>query len=247
MPSAKARPRPETWTERRSTIRHRVSKPFYWLEWYWEWVAFALSNWVFLEVLEYAGRLSVLVAVIFYVVEWPDRQKQKHYQAWQVINTAQGKGGSGGRIEALHELNQDRVPLVGVNVSGAALMGVGLEKADLHRSTFEAADLRNCNLRSANLEYANLSQANLRGGDLRRVDLMNADLSDCRRQRSRFLRRRSVGSQPGKRRPAELRSARRQMERHHQLQTGQHLRSEKSAARIRRVRGKKRRRSDRVR
>jgi hypothetical protein len=24
-----------------------------------------------------------------------DRKKQKHYQAWQVINTAQGKGGSG--------------------------------------------------------------------------------------------------------------------------------------------------------
>jgi hypothetical protein len=179
MPSVKARPRPETWTERRSIIRHRVSKPFYWLEWYWEWVAFALSNWVFLEVLEYAGRLSVLVAVIFYVVEWPDRQKQKHYQAWQVINTAQGKGGSGGRIEALHELNEDRVPLVGVNVSGAALMGVRLEKADLHRSTFEGADLRNCNLRSANLEYADLSQANLRGGDLRKANLANADLSDA--------------------------------------------------------------------
>jgi hypothetical protein len=184
MPSVKARPRPETWTERRSIIRHRVSKPFYWLEWYWEWVAFALSNWVFLEVLEYAGRLSVLVAVIFYVVEWPDRQKQKHYQAWQVINTAQGKGGSGGRIEALHELNEDRVPLVGVNVSGAALMGVGLEKADLHRSTFEGADLRNCNLRSANLEYADLSDADVNGADFSSADLSgtnlgNADLRNC--------------------------------------------------------------------
>jgi hypothetical protein len=179
MPTAKARPRPDTWSNRRSTIRHRLWTPFSRLEWCWEWVAFALSNWAFLEVLEYAGRLSVLVAVVFYVVEWPDRQKQKHYQAWQVINTAQGKGGSGGRIEALHELNEDRVPLVGVNVSGAALMGVGLEKADLHRSTFEAADLRNCNLRSANLEYADLSEANLRGGDLRRANLMYADLSDA--------------------------------------------------------------------
>ena len=179
MPSSKARPRPESWTERRSNLRHRLSRPFYWLEWNWEWVAFALSNWVFLEVLEYAGRLSVLVAVIVYVVEWPDRQKQKHYQAWQVINTAQGKGGSGGRIEALHELNQDGVSLVGVNVAGASLMGIRLHAADLHRAAIGSADLRNCDLRSANLENAALNEANLRGGDLRKASLREADLTDA--------------------------------------------------------------------
>ena len=46
-------------------------------------------------------------AVIFYFTESGDRRKQKHYHAWQVINTAQGKNGSGGRIEALQELNED--------------------------------------------------------------------------------------------------------------------------------------------
>jgi len=59
--------------------------------------------------------------------------KQKHYQAWQVVNTAQGKGGSGGRIEALQELDQDGVPLVGVYVAGASLQGVRLPKAGLNR------------------------------------------------------------------------------------------------------------------
>ena len=95
------RSRPAPWRERRKAIAHRWIVPFAALELVWEWVAFALSNWTFLEVLEYLGSFSVLVAVVFYFSESGDRVKQRHYQAWQVINTAQGKGGSGGRIEAL--------------------------------------------------------------------------------------------------------------------------------------------------
>ena len=56
----------------------------------------------------------MLLAVVSYFSESKDRIKQKHYQAWQVINSAQGKGGSGGRIDALEELHADGVPLVGV-------------------------------------------------------------------------------------------------------------------------------------
>src|ERR1700741_4710735 len=76
---------------------------------------------------------------IFYFSESGNRIKQKHYQAWQVINTAQGKGGSGGRIEALEELNADGVPLVGVDVSSAFLQGLTLERANLLRADFSSA------------------------------------------------------------------------------------------------------------
>ena len=179
MPRTNARPRPEPWDKFHENIRYRWLSPFYWLEWIWEWIAYALSNWAFLEVLEYAGRLSLLVGVIFYFYEAPDRKKQKHSQAWQVINTAQGKGGSGGRIEALQELNRDHVPLVGVNVGSAFLMGIRLEKAPLIRANFDAADLRGCDLQSANLESATLQSANLRGCDLRSVNLENASLADA--------------------------------------------------------------------
>ena len=96
-----------------------------------EWVAYALSNWKFIEVLEYLGSFGVLIAVIFYFAETGDRLKQKHYQAWQVINSAQGKGGNGGRMEALEELNADGVPLVGVDLSPAFLQGVRLRKGIL--------------------------------------------------------------------------------------------------------------------
>ena len=97
--------------------------------------------------MEYLGSLSVLIGVIFYFSESGDRVKQRHYQAWQVINTAQGKGGSGGRIEAMQELNADKVPLVGVNASSAFLQGIHLERANLLRADLSAADLRGSALR----------------------------------------------------------------------------------------------------
>src|SRR5208337_3247481 len=112
------------------------------------------------------GSLSVLVAVIFYFTESGDRRKQKHYQAWQVINTAQGKGGSGGRIEALQELNEDHQALVGLDAPGAFLQGVRLDGANLLRCNLEAADLRDSHLASAELEWADLQSANFRSGDL---------------------------------------------------------------------------------
>ena len=93
------RKRPIPWRERQQQVPS-WTVPFFSLEWVWEWVSFALSRWTFVEVLEYLSSLSVLVVVFFYFSESGDRVKQRHYQAWQVINTAQGKGGSGGRIEA---------------------------------------------------------------------------------------------------------------------------------------------------
>ena len=126
MPIRLHRKRPAPWSLRRQTFQHAWAAPLLAFEWFWEWIAYILSNWAFLEVLEYLGSFSILIAVIFYFSESGDRLKQKHYQAWQVINTAQGKGGNGGRIEALQELNADGVPLVGVNASGAFLQGVVL-------------------------------------------------------------------------------------------------------------------------
>jgi len=186
------RERPEPWKVRRPGVARRWLTPFIAFEWFWEWAAYALSNWSFLEVLEYLGSFSVLIAVIFYFSESGDRVKQRHYQAWQVINTAQGKGGSGGRIEALQELNADKVPLVGVDVSSAFLQGLDLQGANLMRSDFSAADLRNgkftsvdftlsnlnsANLRNSTLDHVRFNQANLRNADLTGSSMVDADLT----------------------------------------------------------------------
>jgi hypothetical protein len=179
--------RPEPWQAQRVGLRHSWLVPLLAIDWVFEWTAFVLSRWSFLEVLEYLGSFSVLVAVIFYFSESGDRLKQKHYQAWQVINTAQGKGGSGGRIEALQELDQDGVPLVGVDVSGAFLQGIRLPRAHLLRADlnavdarngdFQAADFTSANLHSGNFRESNLSGANLRDADLGDADFCSANLS----------------------------------------------------------------------
>jgi hypothetical protein len=163
---------------RRQAASAEWQKPFIAFEWCWEWLAYILSNWSFLEVLEYLGTFSVLIGVIFYFSESGDRVKQRHYQAWQVINTAQGKGGSGGRIEALQELNADKVPLVGVDVSSAFLQGLNLTGANLMRSDFSAADLRNSDLIGVNFTLANLHSANLRDSSLDHAIFANANLTD---------------------------------------------------------------------
>ena len=172
------RPQPHSWSQYRANSTP-ISLPFRALEWTLQWSAYFLSRWALLEVLEYLSVLSVLFAVIFYFTESGDRQKQKHYQAWQVINTAQGKGGSGGRIEALQELNLDRVPLVGVNAAGAFLQGIQLRGANLFRADLEASDLRDSNLEAADLEYANLRSANFRQANLSRANLEGADFTDA--------------------------------------------------------------------
>jgi hypothetical protein len=171
--------RPRSWQEQKAATRHAWVLPFVALEWSLDWVAYFLGNWKLLEVLEYLGSLSILVAVIFYFAGSGDRIKQKHYQAWQVINTAQGKGGSGGRLDALQELNADGVPLVGVDVSGAYLQTIRLGKAKLVRANFSAADARMGDFHGADFADANLRGANFRGGNFSNTNLQRTELQDA--------------------------------------------------------------------
>ena len=179
MAVLKTRTRPEPWSRQAARAKYGWSMPIFALEWGLRWLAYLLSGWAFLEVLEYLGTLSLLVAAASYFAESKDRIKQKHYQAWQVINSAQGKGGSGGRIDALEELHRDDVPLVGVDVSDAFLQGVDLKGAKLLRANFRAADVREGRFVGSQLEYADLTSANLRRADLQKADLENANLEDA--------------------------------------------------------------------
>lgn len=170
--------RPESWRE----LRLKTSAwalPFRGFNWALAWCAWALSHWALLDLLEHLGTFSVLVAVIFYFADSGNRTKQKHYQAWQVINTAQGKGGNGGRIDAMQELNDDRVSLVGVDASNAFLFGVHLQGAQLDRCNLAAADLRSANLHAAHMAFSDLESANMRQADLSGTDLSSADLQDA--------------------------------------------------------------------
>jgi Pentapeptide repeats (8 copies) len=173
------RKRPDPLSHYHRKARHPILVPLHWIEWACRWLVYWLSGWAFLEVLEYVGTLSIFFAVISYFSESGDRLKQKHYQAWQVINTAQGKGGAGGRIDALEQLNEDGVALVGVDLSDAFLHGIDLKGGDLGRSNFSSADIRGGSFKSARMEYANFTSANVRNGNFQGADLRNATLQDA--------------------------------------------------------------------
>jgi hypothetical protein len=173
------RERPLPWSERTRSLARPWTAPFFALEWVSEWLAYFLGNWTFLEVLDHVQAFGVIVAVVFYFSESGDRLKQKHYQAWQVINTSQGKGGNGGRIEALQELNADHVALVGVDLSGGFLQGLHLHQGNLSRANLNAADVRNAVLVDTDFSDANLRFANFRECNCARTSFRGAALDDA--------------------------------------------------------------------
>jgi hypothetical protein len=103
-------------------------------------------------------------------------RKAANYQAWQVVNTAQGKGGSGGRVDALQDLVHNGVSLAGVRLDDAWLDGIRLAGASLLRASLRHARLQGASLIGANLQGADLTGADLTGADLRGAVLKGAQI-----------------------------------------------------------------------
>jgi uncharacterized protein YjbI with pentapeptide repeats len=175
----KAEKKREFWRERRERIKHKWAVPFVFIEWNCERLSDLLERLAFLEVLEHLGRLTIVVAVVFYFTESGSRRKAKHYQAWQVINSAQGKTGSGGRMDALQDLCRDRVSLAGVDISKANLPRLNLEDADLAGADFAEANLMDAKLARAKLIGANLANADLSRTTLSEANLFRANLIEA--------------------------------------------------------------------
>lgn len=129
----------------------------------------------------------IVWAVVCYRQVAENQRKAKHYQAWQAISHAQGKPGSGGRIDALQDLARDGVSLDGVDLSGrtpdanggAYLAGLQLPGASLRRANFPGAGLDDANLSGAILWWADFSHAVLFRANLAGADLEGANLSSA--------------------------------------------------------------------
>lgn len=133
------------------------------------------------------------IVVLFGVTQlWLGREERRHaeassaalarkaanYQAWQVINSAQGKGGSGGRVDALADLIANDVSLAGVKLDGAWLEKARLDGAQMREASFDGANLAGASFRQANLAGAIFSRASLLGADLRAASLRGALLRE---------------------------------------------------------------------
>ena len=178
---------PPTWKEWKD--RH---KKWAWVlspEWASEWVVYWSRNWDFVKVLELAGKFALVVTAVTWLWEAGDREKArqdaikaKHYRAWELINSARGSTGDGGRRDAVQDLNEDNVSLAAAPLAKAFLINVKLKSAilvtaDLTEANLAAANLGRANLAAANLTKANLYEANLYEADLREADLTEANLA----------------------------------------------------------------------
>jgi uncharacterized protein YjbI with pentapeptide repeats/hemoglobin-like flavoprotein len=137
------------------------------------------DNSVLGEALGAADTISLVVALVLFIKETPDRRKQFHYQAWSTVDAAHNVKVSYARILALQDLNEDNVSLRGLDAPGAELVDINLSHANLSKANLMESDLSNANLSHANLDNANLSQTKLSGANLSHAKLGFARLSQA--------------------------------------------------------------------
>jgi hypothetical protein len=146
--------KPKSWQETSASFEKDDWKlAFVGFEWCCKWVSYWLSRWAFLQVLEYLGKLTILVSLILWIYPGFQQRKQaaesakqaaadarisRHYVAWQTINSALGKSGNGGRADALQDLSQDEIPLDGISLTGGAVLigPLNVSKASMTHADF---------------------------------------------------------------------------------------------------------------
>jgi hypothetical protein len=176
----------------------------------WEWekaldhMAIAMENWGLLKIMAAAGNLALLVAVVTWIWGRDDRLKQKHYQAWGVINSSAsispryqdyparrgqpaeqrviwGSTGEGGRTKAIEELHSDGQSLAGLQAPGAYLVGLDVQQqGSLGLKQIPCwpwlpiGCIPKADFANANLEGSRLGKAQFQGADLYATNLKGA-------------------------------------------------------------------------
>ncbi|MDJ0555796.1 MAG: globin domain-containing protein [Microcoleaceae cyanobacterium MO_207.B10] len=134
---------------------------------------------IFAKTLDAADTISLIVAVVLFVKEAPDRRKKFHYEAWMAIDAAKGIKDSQARFMAIQDLNEDNVSMRALQAPGAYLANINLKKANLNEANLSQAFLDNANLKQANFSYANLNYAQLSSSNLSETNLSFTNLSNA--------------------------------------------------------------------
>ncbi len=155
----------------------------------------SFDNWLekqaIFPILDKLGKLSILVAILSTAISYQaDRKntiKARHFQAWQVINTATGQTGSGGRELAIRDLIKDDVPMAGINIENAWLQYADLSNGDFNNSNFKNTRISGVEFMKANFTYAkftnsvlidiDFSDAVLEGVDFTNTQMFRLNLS----------------------------------------------------------------------
>lgn len=198
----KEKPRPQPWAEKIKDL-HGIDGRFITrrIEWWCEWASYGLSRWAFLEVLEYIGKLGILIAIITFFYPGCKERRQavesakqaaadarisRHYVAWQTLNSAFGKPGNAGRADALRDLSQDGVAMNGISLAGhVVLVGpLNVTNAQMAHADFTDAEFENVNFSHSEFmlskwDNASSFKCDFRGASFWGVDFKNAHFSLC--------------------------------------------------------------------
>lgn len=150
--------------------------------------------------------LGVLLAVLIFIRETPDRKKQFHYQALSTIDNASGIRNSKARVIALQDLvdqgiNLDELDLSNANLEGIELNGVVIKKglfvsANLSNAVMHLANLQKGNfkkvfgpsfeIRFGNLSFSNFNHSNFSNADFSNSNLMFANFEGANLSGAKF-------------------------------------------------------------
>lgn len=147
------------------------------LEAYLDKLARFLSTLGMIKVMEHVGKLTVLVVLVMWFLERDERTAQRIRSAWQVLYSAHGKAGDGGRREALQTLIDAEVSLRGLPMAGVTLLGLTLPDTDLSYADFSGAQLQLANFAGRDLVYAKFIGAALDNTFFNGARLLFADFS----------------------------------------------------------------------
>ncbi|NEP00857.1 MAG: hypothetical protein F6K58_19770 [Symploca sp. SIO2E9] len=174
-------------------LKNPLVRPIILLEKPVERVTYWLERWDLLKLLDYASKITIIWGLIVFVNQRFQAEEQvriekikQQYEAWQVITSATGQSGSGGRIDALQSLNENGISLSKLSVEGATLTGIDLKNAELQESNFRDSNLAKANLSYSNLQGADLSQTNLEEASLFRANLRGANLTGANLSTANF-------------------------------------------------------------
>jgi uncharacterized protein YjbI with pentapeptide repeats len=143
-----------------------------------EWLVYVFSGLAIFQVLEYLGKLSVLVGILLFIKEAPERRQAAIANAWLLVNSGNSGQGASGRYQALQYLAKQGLPLEGIRISSADLSGINFRGADLRSTFIVLSKLPNADLQGANLAESNLQNTIFAGANLAGANLTNADLAE---------------------------------------------------------------------
>ncbi len=157
-------------------LHRSIDRPLRWrrVEWALESVVYWVKQWAILDILDFASRFAIIVAIIFWFADSGSRREEQVLRAWQVIFIAEQMNGGQATVQALETLNCSGFTVFCRPIS---LAGIELQELILLQLNLHKADLREANLSETVLHEADLSEAQLFKADLSGTYLLGANLS----------------------------------------------------------------------